>query len=648
MAINLSETSRKYLVCFVLVILTLAVFWQVVHFDFVNLDDTVYVTKNSHIQQGLSLDGMRWALTTVYASFWHPLTWLSLMIDYQFHGLNPGGYHLTSLVLHVMNTLLLLWLFHRMTGEFWRSAFVASLFALHPLHVESVVWVAARKDTLSTFFWMMTLCTYVGYTEKPATHRYLIALACFAFGLMAKPMLVTLPFVLLLLDYWPLKRFQQRDTAPNPAPLPHAADLEESSGKRKGGKSKKKTLEKVIAPPKVSRPVRNEPSGPVWWRLVQEKIPFFALSIAFSVVAFYAQHQKSYITFPLGSRVSNAVVAYVVYIKKTLWPDNLAVFYPFWDALPGWQVLGAAIIIVLISVAVLFAAKRFPFLPFGWFWYMGILVPVIGVVQVGQHALADRYTYIPLIGLFVMAAWGAPELLKQWRHEKTVLTVAGTLIVAGMAVVTWNQAGHWRDSISLFRHALAVTKNNHLAHNNLGVALSAAGDANGAAFHYLEAIRLKPRDSNAHYNYANYLKAHDRIEEAISHYTEAIRLEPGYFNARNNLAVALASRGELREADFHYREALRLRPDAAGVHYNLAAVLANQGDIQGAEQQLREAIRIEPDFAEAHNNLGMMLAMRGKTEEGILEFREALRLKPNHAAANRNLSLALEHQRRKR
>jgi len=637
MTVILSESSRKTLVCFVLFILTLAVFYQVRHFDFVNLDDPVYVTANRHVQGGLSPEGIRWAFSTAHASFWHPLTWLSLMLDHDLYGLKPGGYHLTSLILHVLNTLLLFWLFHRMTGALWRSAFVAALFALHPLHVESVAWVSQRKDTLSTFFWMLTLCAYVVHTQKQAFHRYLLALACFTLGLMAKPMLVTLPFVLLLLDYWPLNRFQGRDAGPSPPPV----SPQGGGRKRLEAGPKKNASQKNMSPPKSPVPARAASPGAVAWRLVMEKIPFFVLSAVFSAVAYYAQHQVSYITFPVGSRIANALVAYVVYLQKTFWPFNLAVFYPFPEALPAWQVLGAALILALTSVAVFAAAKRRPFLMVGWLWYVGILVPVIGIVQVGKHALADRYTYIPLIGLFVMAAWGVPELLKKWRHGRAALIAMTILIIAGLAAVTWTQAGHWKNSMTLLEHALKVTDRNDLAHNNIGIALRGAGKVAEAEFHYREALRIRPDSEQAHFNLGNLLLAGGRTDEAISQYQEALRIRPGYQNAHVNLGAALMSRGLYGQAAVHYRKAISLGNVDAGIYCSLGAALGATGQMDEAAVQLRQAILVRPNFAEAHNELGRVLAMQGKTLEGIVHFREALRLKPDFAAARSNLQTAL-------
>lgn len=639
MSVNRSETSRKSLVCLALLILALAVFWQVRHFDFVNLDDKMYLHENPHVLSGLTVDGVKWAFTSFYASNWHPLTWLSHMLDVDLFGLDAGSMHLVNVFFHVASTLLLFLILERMTGALGRSALVAALFALHPLHVESVAWIAERKDVLSAFFWMLTLGAYVLYKERKHPGAYLAALFFFALGLMAKPMLVTLPFVLLLLDLWPLKRLQRADAI-------RGSGVEAVEPLTKKEKSRKKRKEKEFHVKPLPAAAQTGEASLAWSRLlplVREKIPFFVLSAASSLMTLYAQQHSAMVSMeriPQIARLSNAAMSYVLYIGKTVWPSNLSVFYPYPAAWPFWQVGAAFLLLAGITAAAVYGVKRLPFVAVGWFWYLGTLVPVIGVLQVGMQAMADRYTYIPAIGLYIAAAWGAPELLKRWRHGKKTLTAVAALVVAALSVASWTQTGYWRDSVSLFSHALAVTKDNHLAHNNLGVALNAAGEKQKAAFHYAEAIRLNPGYASYHYNYANDLAAQGRTEEAVFHYTEAIRLEPGYFNAHNNLGLARASRREFKEAAVQFQEALRVRPGTAGVHHNLAVALANLGDRQEAERNLREAVRIDPNFAEAHNDLGMMLAMRGKAQEGIVHFREALRLKPGYAAAAHNLRLA--------
>ena len=373
--LNINSRKQKLIVYIALTVVTLAVFWQVNHYGFINLDDPVYVMENSHIQSGITLDGFRWAFSSTYAEFWHPLTWLSLMFDYQLYGLNAGGYHLTNLILHILSALLLFWLFNRMTGTIWRSAFVAAFFALHPLHVESVAWIAERKDVLSAFFWMLTLCLYVYYTEKPVIKRYLPVVFFFACGLMSKSMVVTLPVIMILLDYWPLGRFESQKLEGNPT---------------------------IVV------------TGKVLLKSLWEKIPFFILSAVFSIITLYAQLNPSvkHYQFPLGSRLANAPVSFMTYLEKTFVPNHMAVFYPFSFQLPPWQVWGSVFLILFISVVVIMSMRRLPYLFTGWFWYAITLLPVIGIIPVGGFSMADRYTYLPLIGITVMLAWGIPSLIK--------------------------------------------------------------------------------------------------------------------------------------------------------------------------------------------------------------------------------------------
>ena len=493
------------LVYIVLIFATLAVFWQVNRFDFVNIDDVVYVTENNFVRSGITLDGFRWAFITTYGEFWHPLTWLSLMLDSNLYGLNAGGYHLTNLILHILSTLMLFWLFSRMTKEIWKSAFVAALFALHPLHVESVAWIAERKDVLSVFFWMLTLCLYLFYTEKPVIKRYLLVLLCFVCGLMSKSMVVTLPVVVLLLDYWPLKRFELNRAESNLTEVSH----------RKG----------------------------LSW-LLREKIPFFILSALFSIGTFLAQQNPTTKYFTLSSRIANAPVSFVTYLERIFWPHDLAVFYPFSDQLPVWQVLGAAILILVISVAVIIAAKHLPYLFVGWLWYAITLLPVIGILQVGKQAMADRYTYLPLIGIGIMLGWGMPLLFRRENMRKKILFSLAVVFICIMSLLTWKQCGYWKNSIELFNHALQVTKNNYLAHNDLGLALFAEG----------------------------------RIEEAIDHYNIAIRIMPDHMIIYMNRGDANAKRGRYQRAIEDFNEAIHLKPDYADFYSKRGAVYLNQGN----------------------------------------------------------------------
>ena len=492
--INISSKEQILIIYVVLAAVILAVFWQVNQFDFITLDDPVYVTLNRHIRSGITLDGFRWAFFTTYAEFWHPLTWLSLMFDYQLYGLNAGGYHMTNLILHILSTLLLFWLFNRMTGAIWRSAFVAALFALHPLRVESVAWIAERKDVLSAFFWMLTFCLYVYYTEKPAIKRYLLVLFCFVCALMSKPIVVTLPVIMILLDYWPLKRFE----------------------------SKKGNL--------------------ILWQL-REKIPFFVFSAVFSIITFYAQRPVPVKLFPLSSRLANAPVSFVTYLEKTFWPLDLAVFYPFTSQIQVWKVVFASLLILLISAAVIVAVKRLPYLFVGWLWYATTILPVIGIIQVGNHAMTDRYTYLPSVGIAIMLAWGIPLLFPREYIRKKVLFPAGIAFLAIMALLAWQQCGYWKNSIALFNHTLQITKDNTLAYHHLGFVYDELGQYQLAINNYNEAIRIKP-DYAKYYNnrgaaYANL----GQYQRAIEDYNQAIRLKPDFGHAYNNRGAAYLLQG---------------------------------------------------------------------------------------------------------
>ena len=583
----MDRRHSAFIVVLFLTITTVAVFWQVRNHEFVILDDDKYVTENSHVLAGLTWEGIIWAFTTTHANFWHPLTWVSHMLDCQFYGLDPGGHHLTNLLIHIANTMLLFLVLERMTGAIWPSAFVAAMFALHPLHVESVAWVAERKDVLSTFFCVLTMGTYVRYVERPRVSRYILVLILFALGLMAKPMLVTLPFVLLLLDYWPLSRFQFGKSSHD------IREQAQESGRHNSQRSS-------------------------FFRLVLEKLPFFALAAVSCIIAFLAQEHggalRALSLFPIEIRIANAVVSYASYIGKTIWPLHLAVFYPHPGTLPMWQIAGACLLLVCISVTVIRAAHRAPYLTIGWLWYLGTLVPVIGLVQVGDHAMADRYTYVPLIGLFIMIAWGSCNIFKGWRYRKIVLAISTGILLCASVISTGFQLRHWQNSTTLFEHALDVTANNSMAHTNLGVVLAGRG----------------------------------KLDKAIAHYSEALGIKPDLLEARINMGAALAAQGKLDEAIAHYSNALLIKPDFAGAHYNLGNALSAQGKITAAIAHFQEALRIEPNDAEGHNNLGITLAKQGKTEEAITHFQEALRIEPDYTLARHNLEVALTVQRKSR
>lgn len=511
----------RRLICLGLAAICLMSFWQVQTSGFVHYDDAAYVTANAHVREGLTAQAILWASTALDVGFWQPITWLSLMADYQAYRMNPGGYHWTNLLLHIANTLILFLILQRMTLKLGRSAFVAVLFAVHPLHVESVAWIAQRKDVLSTFFWMLTLLAYVHYVTHPNIKRYLLVVVAFLLGLGAKPMLVTLPITLFLLDYWPLNRF------------------------RKGS------------------------NALLFW----EKLPLMVLSFVFIVLAFITESKigalSSLSVFPLENRVAHALVSYVLYIKQMFCPMDLAVFYPRprgWDA---WQVAAASCLLLAVSALALRFRKDYPYLMVGWFWYLFTLVPVIGLVQIGSHAIADRYTYVSLIGLFLILSWGIPDGLRMLPYRKYLLSAGALLIMGIMMHLTWKQVQVWQSPQTLFQHALSVTENNFIAHNNLGAALSREGKTTEAIDHFQRAIAIDPKYAEAYFNMGVALADLGRYEEAMSHYAAALSLKPRMAEALNNMGVIDAGRGRQGNAGEYFRQALLIRPDYAEVRRNL-------------------------------------------------------------------------------
>jgi protein O-mannosyl-transferase len=454
--INISSPKHILIVYIALTLVTLAVYWQVNQFEFVNYDDDVYVTQNIHIRYGITLDGVRFMFGKGHADLWNPLVWLSFIFDYKLFGLNAGGYHLINLMLHILSALLLLGLFNRMTNEIWKSAFVAAVFALHPLHVESVAWISERKDVLSAFFWMLTLCLYVYYTEKPAVKRYLLVLFSFMLALMSKPMVVTLPVIMILLDYWPLKRFESKQ------------------------------------------------DNYILWQL-KEKTPFFILSGILVIVTLCNPNNSSPILFPLGSRIENSIVSFAAYLEKTFWPHDMAIFYPFPNQIPVWQVISASLLILIFTTVVIIMAKRLPYLFVGWMWYTITILPVIGIIQISSrspYAMADRYHYLPSIGVAVGLAWGTQWLINRESMRKKILFPASIAVLTILAVLTWQQCGYWKNSIELWNHALRVTKANTLAYNNLGAALYVEGRIEEAIDNYNKAICIASDNTVVYNNHA--------------------------------------------------------------------------------------------------------------------------------------------------
>jgi protein O-mannosyl-transferase len=556
-----------WLIALALALVTAALYWPATGHGFVDLDDQLYVSRNPHVKGGLNGQNILWAFSNLEAGFWHPVTWLSIMADCQLYDLRPWGHHLTSLLLHALSTAVLFLALKRMTGTTWRSAFVAALFGLHPLHVESVAWAAERKDVLSGLFWMLSLWGYSRYVEcrrhkaegrsrdSKADHRpsvpsntrrvsrftfhvslfYLLSLLFFALGLMSKPMVVTLPVILLLLDWWPLQRFSWDDS---------------------------KGRWTTVA------------------RLIWEKVPFLAAGLVFGVLTIYAEHGVGALGAEsrvlLVGRLQNACLSYAAYLRQTFWPMDLAVFYPYPKVLPAGLAAGAGVLGLMISALVLVKARKAPYLAVGWAWYVVTLLPVIGLIPIGEFSRADRFTYVPLIGVFLMLAWGACELTRGWRHQASVLAAAGCAVIGLCFVSARQQLGYWKDSEALFRHALAVTVDNYMAQNCLGSSLDQKGQLDDAIPHYEEATRLQPASAQVHYNLGIALSRKGRLNEAIRQYQEAVRLQPGSTRARNNLGVLLAMTGQLDAAISQFQEVLRLKPDNADARNNLARAMASR------------------------------------------------------------------------
>jgi tetratricopeptide (TPR) repeat protein len=587
----------RWIAVVALVVLTLAVYAPVQNHEFIELDDPNYITENVHVKAGLSYDGARWALTTTHFFNWHPLTWLSHMTDVELFGIRAGPYLLVNLSLHVTNTLLLLYAMASMTGAFWRPVLVAALFALHPLHVESVAWVAERKDVLSTLFGLLAIWAYARYAERPAMARYLAVLCLLALSLMAKPMFVTLPFLLLLLDFWPLQRAQW-------------------------------------------------PLG----RLFLEKLPLLALVVLSCGMTVYAQvaggSLPSFEQIPLAERITNALISYASYLIKTLWPHPLVVYYPHPLALRLPQALGSSLLLLTISAWVIRGRARRPYAVTAWFWYVGTLLPVIGLVQVGYQAMADRYTYVPLIGVFIGLAWGAAELFERARVGRVVAPVLACLVFAALTLMTWRQVAYWKDTNTLFEHTLRHTSENFVAHSMLGKHLLRQGRWPEATHQLSRALAIEPNQADAHADLGAALKGQGKAAQAIPHYLRSLELRPDHAVTHANLGLALAARGKLDRAVHHHREALRLRPDLADAHNNLGTALFAQGQIDEAASHYREALRLQPDLVFAHFNLGLALWARGNVTGALKQLREALRLAPNLAPAHKYLGLLLVQQRR--
>jgi tetratricopeptide (TPR) repeat protein len=570
-----------------LALVTLAVYLPVLHHSFVDYDDQQYVTDNPRVQAGLTWNGLVWAFG-FYAGNWHPLAWLSHMLDCQIYGASAGGHHLTSVLLHMASTLLLFSVLNRMTKAMWRSAAVAALFAWHPLHVESVAWVAERKDVLCAFFWMLTLWFYVRYADKPSVSRYFCTLGSFVLCLMAKPMGVTLPFALLLLDYWPLKRMANLKT------------------------------------------------------LLLEKVPFLTLSAIACGLTVRAQEIAIVSTAGLAvpQRIAHVLAAYNHYLSAMLVPQPLAVYYPYQIHLPALTIVCAVAVLGLVTSLAVKNFRQRPYLIVGWLWYLGTLVPVIGLVQVGDQAWADRYTYLPLIGLFVILVWLAADLVK----SRVVLQGASVLAAVALLAMTSVQLRYWQNTRTLFEHAGQVTPKNYLAITMLGSLLANEHKYDEAIADYQTALRYQPAFPEAHFFMGAALDEQGKLDAAIAEYQQALWFKPTQEQTHIFMGIALAKQQKYDEAIAHYNAALKLNPDSAVAQNNLARIFHTQGKFDDAIVHYQAALEIDPKLSLAHNNLGVLLLQKGDLAGGTAQLRSALQLNPTNSETVLNLALALNQQ----
>ena len=594
--INLHQNKQKLIIFIILTVLTLSVYWQVHRYDFINYDDPVYITENHQVQSGITTDGFRWAFTTKYFGLWNPLVWLSFMVDHQLYGLKAGGYHVTNLILHLLSTLLLFWLFHRMTGAVWRSAFVAAFFALHPLHVESVAWVSERKDVLSAFFWMLTLCFYVYYTEKPAIKRYLLIVFSFVLALLSKPMVITLPVIMILLDYWPLRRFESR-------------------------------------------------KGNLFLWQVKEKLPLIVLSVTAVLITYYTPStHKSYELLPLETRLANAPVAFVIYLVKTFWPHNMTIFYPFPSQIPVWKITVSLLFIILSSLIIILKTRRLPYLFVGWFWFIIAIAPAIGIIQIGDFAMTDRYHYLPSIGISIMLAWGIPSFIRNKPAEKKILLPLAVLVLMILAVLTWKQCDYWKSSVELWKHAVNVTKNNFLAYNNLAIALFAEGKNEQAIYYYNKAITIKPFEVVPYQNKAIVYAKTGQYNLAIDSYSEALRIKSDNSDAYYSRGALYHQLGRYQEAVEDFSSAIRLQPDNSLAYFNRGNALITLGRYQQAIDDFSKSISLKPDYVDAYNNRAFVYLSQKRYQEAVGDYSRAISLKPDYADAYNNRAFVYLNQ----
>jgi len=597
-----------------LMVMTAAVFSPVLFHEFINYDDTDYITENPKVLSGWTKEGLAWAFKTRLHAHWHPLTWLSHMTDYALFGSNPMGHHLTSLLLHLANTVILFWVFYRMTGAVYQSAFMAALFAIHPLHVETVAWTADRKDVLCAFFWLTGLWLYVRYTEKPTVPRYLLIIMVFVLSLMAKSMAVTLPLVLLILDFWPLNRFE-----PN----------------------RNNTL-KTIKNARISRLTHS----PLFARIAEKAILFILLIAGAGAAIGVMRHElpslKTFIKImPSQVHISNALISYVSYMGKMLRPVDLSIVYPYFTNIPLLYAAGAGML--LAALTVLFFRKRitYPYLWAGWLWYLVTLLPAVGIIKSGPHSPADRYTYLPIIGLFIIIAWGIPDMFSKWKKKNVILAIMATATLIVLAVLSWIQVGHWKNSETVFKHAIRTNPYNWIAHNNLGNTLARRGKIDEAIFYYNASLSIKPNNAKAQNNMGAVLIRKGKIDEAVDHLGKAITLKPRFPEARYNMGDALARKGKYEEAARHFKKALKYKPEDAAIWLNLGVVYDRTGETEKALKFFSLVLQQHPDNYDALHNMGVVLAGQGKTDEAISSFNKALQVAPDSEDTRYLLAKAL-------
>ena len=564
--------KKSIIVIGILIILIMGVYWPVQHYGFIYFDDDVYITQNSHVQSGINMDGLCWAFSTKYFGLWNPMIWLSFMFDYQLYGLNAGGYHWTNVILHIINAILLFFLFRNLTGALWRSAFVAALFAIHPINVESVVWISERKNVLSTFFWMTTMLCYVRYVKQPEWKRHLPVMICFTLGLMSKPMLVTLPFVLLLMDYWPLKRT--------------------------GIYTKNNIAKNITKKEKTSF-------------LILEKIPLFILSALTILITMYTPEQNAEPQFlrttDFSERTNNAIFSYVIYVKKLFWPTDLSIFYLYLN-IPVWQIFLCAILLILVTIFVCGYFRQYPYLPVGWFWYLGTLVPVIGIVTIGDHTMADRYAYVPFVGLFVMTAWSLEHISLKFTVMKKPLIFISVGFILLLAWASHQQIKKWATTEILFEDVIKKNPNNYFAYQVVGQELAKKG--------------------------AN--------DMALNYYDMVLKINSQFWSAYNNKGLILKTMGRRGEALQNFQKAIQVNKFSADAYYNIGLFYLEDWKLDKTIEYSLKTIQVQPDYQEAYNILGIALVEQGKINEGIIQFEKVLKINPNNKNAHRNLQIALE------